>query len=171
MPRRPTVELLNAPSLDVAGNRHPQDKEGALIDFHIDAQVDAPPEHTGGLFSPLKGKIRLTMKYQALIRPIQTESAKLGIYMLEPDLKTLQVHDSSLTWTGKLFKDKVISTIREVLSSESDCGSNGPLAEFELINSLWGVPLDYSMLKMDSQGQLMLYMNYRGRSYPSREGL
>lgn len=163
-PGDPKIELLSAPALDAVKMNGSKDPLSAKISMAIDAQLDSPASVSSGLFAPLKGKLHLKLKYMATLRPIRPGSTMLGIYPegLEPG--TLWVDEASLTWVGKLAKKKVHSEIIKVLSGEGGCGTSAPMAEFELINSLWGFPVEYVKLKMESQGQLMLYMNYRKNS-------
>lgn len=170
-PGSPKIELLSPPAIDYASPQKNLTSLEAMMSVYIDASIPSPKDQTGGLFSPLKEKLHIKFRYLAIVRPVAPGSATLAIYPTGADLKTLQVDDDSLTWVGRLAKGKVVKEIGKVLSEGSSCGSSGPLGEFELINSLWGVPIEYVKLKTDSQGQLMLYMNYKNKSSHRQEGL
>lgn len=156
-PGQPAIELLSAPAVDFNANINPQSDLEAPLSVFIDASVEVPEEYRKYLGLPvLKEKLRLKMKYQALIKPTEAGGAKLSIYPTGVDLKTLQIDSDSLRGIGKLFAGRVRSEIEKILSSESSCGNSGALAEFELIKSLWGIPLEFAKIRMDSNGQLML---------------
>ncbi|MFN8790998.1 MAG: hypothetical protein ACK5Y2_06015 [Bdellovibrionales bacterium] len=158
-PGTPPIELLNPPGIDFAESKSNTNNLQSSLSIYIDALVPSPPEQTKGLLAPLKEKLRLIFQYQAVIRPVAPGSVKLGIYPVGVDLKTLQVDDSSLTWVGRLAKNKVVREIGKVLSNGTGCGNNSSLADFELINSLWGIPIQFVKIQVDPQGQLMLYMD------------
>jgi hypothetical protein len=161
-PGQPTVELLSGPAIDFNPNAASTDNLEASLSVFVDALVEIPEEQRKIWGIPiLKNKLHLTMRYQATIKPSAPGSAKLNIYAMGPDLKTLHIDRDSLATVGRLFEGKVKSEIEKILSSSGSCGSSEPLANFELINSLWGIPLEYAKIRMDSNGQLMLYMNYK----------
>lgn len=160
-PDAPKIELLNAPAIDAISQPDSKDPLSTHLSLHIDAQLDSPKDQTSGLLAPLKDKLHLKLKYQALVKPVAPGSTKLGIYPDGLIPGTLWVDDNSLTWIGKVAKQKVLKEITKVLSGSGGCGTSAPIAEFELINSLWGFPIEYVKIQMESQGQLMLYMNYK----------
>lgn len=165
-PGNPPIELANPPGIDfIKTNKPANDLETPMV-MYIDALVKAPGDQTGSFFDPLREKVRLKFKYQVILKPMAPGSTKLGIYSSKIDVNSLQVDDSSLTWLGRLVKSKVVSEIAKALSKDADCGNNSALAEFELINSLWGIPVEFVKLQMDPQGQLMMYMNYKNLSSP-----
>ena len=167
-PGQPTIELLSGPAMDFNPNVTSTNDLEAALSVYVDALVAVPEEYRRIWGIPIiKDKLHLTMRFQAVIKPSAPGSAKLNIYAMGADLKTLRIDNDSLAMVGKLFAGKVRSEIEKVLSSGSSCGSTEPLANFELINSLWGIPLEYAKIKMDSNGQLMLYMNYKKTLEPS----
>ncbi|MFN8846553.1 MAG: hypothetical protein ACK5V3_13415 [Bdellovibrionales bacterium] len=163
-PDSPKIELLNAPAIDAVTNKKSDDPTSARVSASLDILLDSPKNVSSGIFAPLKDKLHLKLKYNAFIRPVSPGSPKLGIYADGPQPGSLWVDDASLTWIGKIAKKKVLSEINKVLSEDGDCGTSGPIAEFELINALWGFPIEYVKLAMDPQGQMMLYMNYKQNS-------
>jgi hypothetical protein len=163
-PDSPKIELLSAPSIDAVPNDKSDDPTSTRVSANLDVLVDSPESVSRGLLAPLKDKLHLKLKYNAFLKPVSPGSPKLGIYADSPQPGSLWVDDASLTWIGKLAKKKVLSEIYKVLSGDGGCGTSGAIAEFELINSLWGFPIEYVRIKMDSQGQLMLYMNYKQNS-------
>jgi|GEM_PF-1260992 hypothetical protein len=162
-PGNPKIELLNAPSIDAVKFTSSSDPLSASISIHMHAQIDTPPEQSSGLLAPIKDKFRLSMIYNAKVRPVSPGSTKLGIYPESVDPESVVIDETSLTWVGRLAKAKVLKEVIKVLSSEGSCGTGAPIGEFELINSLWGFPVEYVKIKMESQGQLMLYMNYKNQ--------
>ena len=167
-PGQPTVELLSGPAMDFNPSVTSTNDLEAPLSVYVDALVAVPEDMQKIWGIPiLKDKLHLTMRFQAVIKPSAPGSAKLNIYAMGADLKTLHVDTDSLALIGKLFAGKVKSEIEKALSGGASCGSTEPLANFELINSLWGIPLEYAKIKMDSNGQLMLYMNYKKIVEPS----
>lgn len=160
-PGNPKIELLNAPSIDAVKSTSSTDPLSTTISLYIHAQIDTPAEQSTGLLAPIKDKFRLSLKYNAKVRPVSPGSTKLGIYPDSVDTNSVVIDETSLTWVGRLAKSKVLKEVIKVLSSEGSCGTGAPIGEFELINSLWGFPIEYVKIKMESQGQLMLYMNYK----------
>jgi len=160
-PGTPTIKLLNAPAIDVAQVAQTQDPLATRISLFIDAQITSPVDQTKGLLAPLKPQLRLSFLFHALIRPISPQSTTLGIFPEGVDTKSLVVHDDSLTSVGKLFKSKVRKEIIEVLSQESSCGNSSSIGNFELIQSIWGFPVEFKKIQMENQGHLMMYMNYK----------
>ncbi len=160
-PGQPAIELMSGPSIDFNPSASTTNDLETSIAMYVDAQVDVPEDMRSRWGIPiLEDKLRLTMRYQAIMKPAEVGSAMLSITPTGADLKTLKIV-SGLRTVGKMFEGKVRSEIEKILSGSSSCGTNEPLAKFELINSLWGIPLEYAKLKMDSQGQLMMYMNYK----------
>ncbi len=161
-PGQPAIELVSGPAIDYNPKvKSTVDLEAPLTMF-VDALVDVPKENRKFWgFPVVKDKLHLKMRYQAIIKPAAPGSAKLSIFPIGPDISSLQIDSDSLRGIGKLFEGKVREAVVKILSEGTSCGSTEPLANFELINSLWGIPLEYAKIRMDSQGQLMLYMNYK----------
>ncbi len=161
-PGQPAIELLSGPSIDFNSNLTSGNDLEAPLSLYINALVDVPEDQRKKWGIPiLKKKLHLTMRYQAVIKPSSVGSAQLSIFPMGVDLKTLQIDSESLRSIGKLFAGKVKKEIEKILSKSATCGTSEAIANFELIDSLLGIPLEYAKIKMDSQGQLMLYMNYK----------
>lgn len=160
-PGTPTIQLLNAPAIDVAKITSTNDPLATRISLYIDALVNAPVEKTKGVLAPLKPQLHLSFLYNAIVRPIEEHSTVLGIFPEGVDTESLVVHEESLTLIGKAFKNEVRKGIIEVLSQESSCGNSSSIGTFELIQSIWGFPVEFKKIQMENQGHLMMYMNYK----------
>jgi hypothetical protein len=161
-PGDPPVELLSAPSIDFNPNKKPSNDLEGHITLFIDALAEVPKENRKAwIFPILESKIHITMKYQAMIKPSAAGSANLSIYLLGADVNSLKIDDNSIRGIGNLFKGKIKEEIQKMLSGSGSCGNGGPLAEFGLMSELLGQPLEYAKIKMDPQGHLMLFMNYK----------
>lgn len=164
-PGTPKIRLMNAPAIDVAKLTQTDDPLSTRISLYIDALIDSPVDQTTGLLAPLKPQLRMSFLFHALIKPTQTHSTTLGIYPEGVDTNSLVLHDDSLTTVGKIFKNKVRQEIIEVLSQESNCGNSNSIGDFELIQSIWGFPVEFKKIQMEKQGHLMLYMNYKNSEH------
>ncbi len=161
-PGQPPIELLSGPAIDFNAKVKPQSDLEAPIVMFIDARADVPEADRTRLGLPvLPDKLHIKLRYQALIKPSHPGSTQLSIYPIGPDLDSLWIDTSSLPFLGKVFQGKIITALKERLSAPSSCGKGEPMANFQLINSLWGIPLEYTKIRMDPQGQLMMYMSYK----------
>lgn len=173
-PGQPTIELLSPPAIDFNPRINSTNDLEAHLTAYIDALVVVPEEYRTKWGVPiLKDKLHLSLKFQTVIKPTAPGSTSLSIHPTGPDLTTLVIDPNSLRTVGKIFVQKVRSEIEKILSSSASCGNSSALAEFDLISSVWGIALEYAKIKMDPQGHLMLYMNYKktlGTSVETNKG-